>query len=298
MTDFLELAVRDGHALSGKSLAELETVIERGQQTFIEVGRALLEIRDGRLYRASYTTFEAYCRERWGWSQQHAHRQMDAARVAELVSPIGEVPANENQARAMLNRLDPAEREQVRRGEAAPEVVERMVAPPEKWQGDKGVLITTGESDWLTPPHIVTAAEQALGGIDVDPCASLTYCDNVPAKFKWTVSDNGLSRPWHGTVYMNPPYGRPIGDWTSKLAAESAAGRVTAYVALVPARTDTKWFADFADCLYCFIRGRISFGNLDQGAPFPSVAVYFGPHPTQFADVFGEYGLVLGKWPV
>jgi len=163
-----------------------------------------------------------------------------------------------------------------------------------KWQGDKGVLINTGEDDWLTPAHIVDAAEKCLGGIDLDPCASLTYMDNVPAKFLYTVHDDGLAREWRGTVYMNPPYGRPIGDWTSKLAAERNAGRVTAHIALVPARTDTRWFADFTDCLYCFIRGRLSFGNLDQGAPFPSVAIYWGPDVASFAETFSEHGLILG----
>jgi hypothetical protein len=45
-------------------LLECETVIEKGFQTFIEVGIVLLEIRDKRLYRQSYETFEDYCRGR------------------------------------------------------------------------------------------------------------------------------------------------------------------------------------------------------------------------------------------
>jgi phage N-6-adenine-methyltransferase len=184
---------------------------------------------------------------------------------------------------------------------AAPEWEEPEPEPeeepiPEKWQGDKGVLYTTGEDDWLTPQHILEAAESVLGGIDLDPCASLSYIENVPAAVRFTRHDDGLAREWHGRVYMNPPYGRPIGDWTSKLAGEADAGNVSAYVALVPARTDTRWFADFTGCLYCFIRGRLSFGNLDQGAPFPSVAVYYGPNPARFAEVFGAHGLVLGEW--
>ena len=34
------------------------------------------------LYRSTHTTFEAYCRERWGWGRSHVYRTMDAARVA------------------------------------------------------------------------------------------------------------------------------------------------------------------------------------------------------------------------
>jgi hypothetical protein len=48
-----------------KALAQCEGVIERGMKSFIEVGTALLKIRDERLYRENYGTFEEYCRKRW-----------------------------------------------------------------------------------------------------------------------------------------------------------------------------------------------------------------------------------------
>lgn len=82
------------------TLAECEEVIERGRQTFIEVGVALGAIRDGRLYREEYATFEVYCRKRWGMSATHAYRQIAAAKRA-LLSPIGEIE-NEHQARRLL----------------------------------------------------------------------------------------------------------------------------------------------------------------------------------------------------
>jgi hypothetical protein len=70
-------------------LAELEAVIERGLDTFAEVGRALLEIRDARLYRETHATFEAYLRERWGMSRQRGYQLMDAARVSTIVDTAG-----------------------------------------------------------------------------------------------------------------------------------------------------------------------------------------------------------------
>lgn len=84
-------------------LAELEAVIERGQETFIEVGSALTEIRDTRLYLETHATFEAYCQERWGWSRRHANRTIQAAEVAEILGPMG--PANERQARELVPLL-------------------------------------------------------------------------------------------------------------------------------------------------------------------------------------------------
>jgi hypothetical protein len=77
-------------------LEELEATIERGLETFIEVGRALLEIREARLYRETHRTFEDYCRERWAMSKSYAHRQIQAAEIAAVV-PIG----TESQAREL-----------------------------------------------------------------------------------------------------------------------------------------------------------------------------------------------------
>ena len=84
-------------------LAECEATIERGQQTFIEVGNALSEIRDARLYRSEFGTFEEYCRERWGWSDSRARQMIAAAETVTNVTVLGAVaPANEGQARELV----------------------------------------------------------------------------------------------------------------------------------------------------------------------------------------------------
>jgi hypothetical protein len=88
-----------------RTLTDLEGVIERGLQTFIEVGEALLEIRERRLYRESgYTEFDDYCRERWGWSETYATRNIQAAQVTQAL-PYGDGPANEAQARELVPLL-------------------------------------------------------------------------------------------------------------------------------------------------------------------------------------------------
>lgn len=55
-----------GVAIDARRLSELETTIERGLATFIEVGNALAEVRESQLYQGRYGTFENYCRERRG----------------------------------------------------------------------------------------------------------------------------------------------------------------------------------------------------------------------------------------
>ena len=62
-----------------RTLDKLEEVIDRGLKTFYEVGEALLMIRDNRLYRVTYATFEEYCQERWQMTRQHVNRLIGAA---------------------------------------------------------------------------------------------------------------------------------------------------------------------------------------------------------------------------
>lgn len=89
-----------------RPLAELEAIIERGLSTFVEVGQALLEIRDSRIYRESHLTFQAYCEQRWGFSRFRAYRLMEAATIT-AVLPIGHTPANEAQARELTRLPEP-----------------------------------------------------------------------------------------------------------------------------------------------------------------------------------------------
>jgi hypothetical protein len=86
-------------------LSELEKVIARGKKTFVEVGLALAEIRDQRLYRREYSGFEEYCRKKWGWTKQHAYRLIEAAPIAESNTRVTSL----NQARE-LAKVEPAQR--------------------------------------------------------------------------------------------------------------------------------------------------------------------------------------------
>jgi hypothetical protein len=63
-------------------LEVLEQTIETGIKTFIQVGLALAEIRDSRLYRLTHHTFETYCRDRWQFTRQRAYQLIGAAEVA------------------------------------------------------------------------------------------------------------------------------------------------------------------------------------------------------------------------
>lgn len=94
-------------------LASAEKVIDRGLTTFIEVGDALATVRDNRLYRTTFPTFEAYCQQRWGFSDSRARQLIGAAQTVTNVTALGlPAPATESQARA-LNAVPADERADV-----------------------------------------------------------------------------------------------------------------------------------------------------------------------------------------
>ena len=83
-------------------LSELEQVIERGLKTFVEVGEALGRIRDERLYKAEYDTFEEYCRERWQLSKARVYQLVNASQVNHnLSTTVDFLPQTESQTRPL-----------------------------------------------------------------------------------------------------------------------------------------------------------------------------------------------------
>ena len=94
-------------------LAEHERIIARGLKTFVEVGSALMDIRDARLYRDDYDTFEDYCQQRWNLDRRRAYQLMDAAQVTTAVVNHGShAPESERQARELAG-LDPEQAAEV-----------------------------------------------------------------------------------------------------------------------------------------------------------------------------------------
>lgn len=127
--------------------------------------------------------------------------------------------------------------------------------------------------EWLTPPEILCK----LGEFDLDPCAP--HPDRSPwptARQHYHKELDGLSQPWFGRVWLNPPFGREAVKWLRRLVQHGNG------IALVPARTET---AMFYECVWnvadavCFMRGRPHFHYVDgrradanSGAPIALIA--------------------------
>lgn len=141
-----------------------------------------------------------------------------------------------------------------------------------KTTSGRSVHFSSVTDEWATPQEFFDQLTWVYGEFTLDPCATSA---NAKCKRFFTRKDDGLSQPWRGKVFMNPPYGREIGRWMRKAFEESLKGAFV--VCLVPARTDTRWWQDYAKRGHVhFLRGRLRFGNARNAAPFPSAIVTFG----------------------
>jgi phage N-6-adenine-methyltransferase len=123
---------------------------------------------------------------------------------------------------------------------------------------------------WSTPQDFFDK-QDAIYGFTLDVCATAA---NAKCVRYFTEFDDGLAQPWQGVCWMNPPYGRAIGLWMRKAHESHLTGATV--VCLVPSRTDTRWWHDYAmKGQIEFIRGRLKFGNAKNSAPFPSALVVF-----------------------
>jgi phage N-6-adenine-methyltransferase len=147
-------------------------------------------------------------------------------------------------------------------------------------QRSMAVHFSSATDLWETPLDYFAEVNAEFGPFELDVCATP---ENTKCARYFTIAEDGLSQPWSGKCWMNPPYGRTIGTWIAKAYKEAMRG---AFVAcLVPARTDTAWWHDYAaKGSVRFLRGRLKFGGHKNSAPFPSALVLFGdvhrlPHP-------------------
>lgn len=137
-------------------------------------------------------------------------------------------------------------------------------------------IMSSDTPEWATPQWLFDVLD-GVYRFTLDPCSTH---ENAKCRKHYTREENGLTQSWaKETVFVNPPYGREILSWVYKCLTESKMYGAKQIVALLPARTDTRWFHD---CVYgraeiYFIKGRLKFGDGKGSAPFPSmIAVWNG----------------------
>lgn len=134
-------------------------------------------------------------------------------------------------------------------------------------------LTSTGNIVAETPKYIFDKIS-SIFNFSLDVCA---LPENAKCENYYTPKDDGLSKPWRGGVWCNPPYGREISSWVKKAYEESQKECNSFVLMLLPARTDTKWWWEWVQgkATLFFIKGRVKFGDHNVGAPFPSVLALY-----------------------
>ena len=142
-----------------------------------------------------------------------------------------------------------------------------------------GVALTSNKDDWETPQALFDSLNEKYH-FAIDLAASQK---NAKCQQYFSLVDDSLSKDWStdfgGAMYLNPPYGRHIGDWVKKAYKTSLTVSVP-IVLLIPSRTDTSYWHDyiFGKAHIDFLRGRLKFeqnGVAGSPAPFPSAIIVY-----------------------
>lgn len=193
-------------------------------------------------------------------------------------------------------------------------------------------LLSSDLEHWLTPPDFLELVGRVLGAIDLDPATNRASL--VPANSHAYVGErDGLTMPWVGRIFCNPPYGTKIPLWCERMHIVAKRLRsIDSMICLLPARVDTDWAQRFVLAsanAWVLWSGRLTFWKAwdadklrrvsgvdlppgfrrtDAGlivgpdldkygkpspAPFPSLVPYWGPDPVAFGRVFQRHGMLV-----
>lgn len=156
-------------------------------------------------------------------------------------------------------------------------------------------------NDWITPRWVIEAFDTLAGDkgmfFDLDPCIS-TSQPWLTARDAYSIEQDGLTHPWFGVVYCNPPYGNNVGEWAKRMA-EHGEG-----IMLIFARLETATWQEIifptADG-FLFPARRIAFAHPDGTTPkssagAPSAFVAWGKTANNALKTLCKKGLIKGTY--
>lgn len=166
-------------------------------------------------------------------------------------------------------------------------------------------------NEWYTPSVYIEAARRVMGSIDLDPASCELANRTVRAAHYYTERENGLTLPWAGRIWLNPPFGRVNGSgaskikmFTSKLIDEYKAGHVTQAILLSTVQTNSTWFQLLWDYPLCFLSRRLHFNKFVNGRfevesreshMLGTVFAYLGPSEQKFVEEFSQFGTIAKR---
>lgn len=264
-----------GLTLSSSAVRSLPQEVNREHQAFLEAGKRAIE----HAFRCGELLLEVKASVAHGeflpWLEKHcAFSERTARNYMGFVKQVGN-------RQALADLSDDA-------------YAKFLPAPDTK----PHVANNSGDNEWYTPSEYIAAARVAMGGIDLDPASTKEANTVVKAERFYTADQNGLTHPWPGRVWLNPPYASEwIAAFAEKLVSEYRAKRMSAACVLVNNASETDWFEHMAAhaSARCDLHSRVKFWAPDKsvGAPLQGQAVlYLGKSASRFTDAFAELGRV------
>jgi hypothetical protein len=159
-------------------------------------------------------------------------------------------------------------------------------------------LTSQKSEEWYTPKEIIERVRTVLGDITLDPASDAIPQAWIRAEHYFTQADDGLSKPWFGNVFLNPPYCGNAAKWAAKMIDEYRSGRVASAIMLINSQHGYKWYEDlWATFPVCCLRNRLRFikpnGETGGQSKQAQTLVYLGQDVEGFAGEFADIGRIL-----
>ena len=161
--------------------------------------------------------------------------------------------------------------------------------------GREQFLVERGENEWHSPTEVVEAARSIMGGIDLDPASCEKANEIIQAITFYDAKTDGLAQPWHGRVWLNPPYGYLAPKFIEKFCDEFSNGSIQQGCLLLGSHHMTsKWFYLVAalDPVLCIFNGRLRFNNTAECPTHGSVLLGAGVGRSKFRDELAATGTI------
>jgi ParB family chromosome partitioning protein len=154
-------------------------------------------------------------------------------------------------------------------------------------------LAEASRNEWYSPPEVIEAARQAMGGIDLDPASCAVANQIVQADRFYSLKEDGLRQPWFGRVWLNPPYAKLAPRFVSRFAEQFRAGAVQQGVLLLGTHHETTdWFRALSRLgpIKCVPSRRLQFSGSRTRPMHGSVLLGIGVDVERFGAAFEPIG--------
>lgn len=130
----------------------------------------------------------------------------------------------------------------------------------------------SNSEEYETPPEIFEPLQKEFD-LQLDVCATK---ENTKCDLFFTKEEDGLTKEWDRSFWMNPPFGRNLKKWVQKAYEESQKGVIG--VLLLPVRSNTIWWHKYiidTKAEVRFLKGEIKFVGYERGLWLPFAIIIF-----------------------